>query len=284
MGTLSEDRTLPPWSSCSTGQVRDRAAHWLASPALRELVLAQGGPDLDRGSSALRELVRWTSLTWDTRRGQERHQAPPTPRPEEEAEEIVRFGECLGLISETPFSQGPINTVVVLGGTARGNQARAALAARVVAKHGSRVIALGSERMMHESEWEVPPDRPPMEWEDLGAACRRQLEGIGAVVSTISAPNQRDGSRATTASQLKHLCEFDRKIDGESLALITTSIYVPYQFFTGAGIPLQAGARQVRVIGSATVIVDHQRLAQRILQELHSAIRAVAPLLRAVSR
>jgi hypothetical protein len=61
--------------------------------------------------------------------------------------------------------------------------------------------------------------------------------------------------------------------------LITSAIYAPYQFFTSAPLLLARGVGWVELVGTPTA-TDRagQLLAQRLGQEIHSAIAGAVEL------
>lgn len=62
--------------------------------------------------------------------------------------------------------------------------------------------------------------------------------------------------------------------------VITSAIYVPYQFFAGAPVLLSDGADHVELVGTPTgTDGDTSLRAQRIAQEIHAAVRTATTIL-----
>jgi hypothetical protein len=97
----------------------------------------------------------------------------------------------------------------------------------------------------------------------------------------MAAPTTDPSRRANTADAFAF---FAQRIPAEQrrrVLVITSAIYVPYQFLIAAPGLLDDGSSHVEVIGTPTAVDDHQNLlAQRIGQEIHAVVIAAAPLWR----
>ena len=86
-------------------------------------------------------------------------------------------------------------------------------------------------------------------------------------------------SRANTPDAV---CFLERHFDDlpQTLLVVTSTIYVPYQFFAVAGMLLSGGISHLEFVGTPTSVSENRvLLAQRIAQEIHGALASAAQVL-----
>lgn len=294
---------VQPWSVSTLKDAKRRAEEWLLCPALTDLVSKLGGPVISLGH--LDQVCAWSAATLDTRRGRERWDVPPVEHLRAASVEVLAAAEALGLLQTPPPQDRAYDLVVVLGGSTTGNRLRTDLARAILRDvRAGCIVALASDRLISPSELsggatEASDDRT--EWRHLlrlfedafGPLVRRQSvrgpkwvdksydSGQGLPVRLVVAPAPKVG-RSTTRSQLRFLRQRVDVPMRRSVLLVTNAIYVPYQFFAGAGELLHDDGR-VEVIGTPTETEgDLVRLVQRVAQEIHAALEAAVELVNAV--
>jgi hypothetical protein len=293
---------MTPWVAASAAEVRDRARHWLTGDALAELVPQLGGPT--RGTEHLTDLRAWSASTLDTRHGAERRDAQKLDLPREALDALVQAAPLLGLARTSPPVRNSYGTIVVLGGATTGNRLRTELAQNALRTVDTRLlVALASDRPISDSELIDEPDSADdgTEWQNLVRNFDRRfglvatggsasgIEGLdrcyrtcaGVPLRVLVAPRVGD-RRPTTMQQLGFLRDRVADVDRQSVLLVTSAIYAPYQFFAGAPAVLVDGADHAELVGTETVMTgDRRRLAQRVGQEVHAAIEAAIRLIGA---
>lgn len=291
------------WVATSLPDLREQARHWLTAPPLTELVTALGGPTIEDNQRSLQQLAAWTATTLDTRRGAERHDAQQSPRFPTSSELIVDTASELGLLSTADPRRHDYDGLVILGGTATGNRLRTELAATLLGHLRTRAIfGAASQRPLSESERAAEPDSADhdVEWQDLHARMTQafdivpaalgpkedtadlllgHLQGQETPMRLLVTPTV-DQRRATTPTQLRHLRELLPPPSRRQVLLVTSAIYVPYQFFAATA-ELLPDASHVEWVGTPTSTAgDKGLLTQRLLQEMHAAVHAAVDLLR----
>jgi len=295
---------------------------WVAErvflPDLERLVMAFGGcrrhgDDLD---AWLRLLVEF-SERWDFRAGRDRSHIVSdealTPGQQRLVESVA---EAFGMFHTAQPERDHYHHIVILGGLLRGCIARSEHAARLVASGtvtARRVIALSGFRSLAGDELEQAPswlDEPVRDEFELMAAgverafgrpellaCRGQHDDFrrwavrdyrtasGLPVHVVGAPSSQPRVRpANTPDTYAWLAgESGWLSTGDSILIVTTSIYAPYQ-----------GVDAVRMLGPGVDVdvigIDPGRVdprlqqdlsAQRYLQEIRSALRSFRALLAA---
>ncbi|HXP18714.1 MAG TPA: hypothetical protein VN840_03600 [Streptosporangiaceae bacterium] len=301
--------TAARWAAASIVDVREAAARWLTSDALATVAASLGGPVIVRVPQDLPAFLNWTTDTLDTRRGAERHQAAAGFGPAAAAALIGAAGP-LGLLETAPPALPGYDVTVVLGGTVTGNRLRVALAASLppAGVAPGLVVALAAHRPLTVAEISAAAPHPvgeTTEWQHLfrtacdafGAAAapptghRRAsdyqtaidwpAEGANGEVSLrlMAAPTTDPSRRANTADALDFLAQRIPVEHRRRSLVITSAIYVPYQFLTAAPRLLGREPAHVEVIGTPTATDDrHGLLAQRIGQEIHAAVLAATRL------
>ncbi len=305
----SHDLIAAPWVAASPADVRDAAVGWLTSEALATLAASLGGPLIGQVPRDLSALLTWTASALDTRRGDERYQAAAAHVSTETAAALIRAAGPLGLIRTAPPVLPGYDVTVVLGGTVTGNSLRVALAARLPSAGATlgQMVALAAHRPLTGEEISAAPRAvaETTEWEHL---FRTICDAFGVTsldrsrhrwpsdfqtaidqatadtkgelpLRLMSAPTSDPSRRANTADAFAFLA---RRIPAEQrrrVLVITSAIYVPYQFLTAAPHLLGNGSSHVEVIGTPTAVNGRRGLlAQRIGQEIHAAVTAAARL------
>ncbi len=253
-----------PWVATGGVVVADRMRRWLASPALTELLAAFDGPstsDLDR-------LVEWTTAVFDTRHGGERQEAPPASFTPPQVAALLAAAGPLGLLSTLEPTGERFDLTVVLGGTVTANLLRVTFAAELAAAGFGlgRVVGATAARLLTSEERVV-------------AGVDTEAEHLAAVllqtfptheVDARPAPSSRPGRRADTADCVQFVAQEPTLRAGDRVLVVTSAIYVSYQFAAAAPILLANGACRVEFVGTPTAVGRPESLAQRIAQEVHA--------------
>lgn len=299
----------PAWLAKQPADVHASAASWLATPALAALAHALGGPDIRDIPGDLPALARWSRQVLDTRSGAERHEAPPANLPDTAVQLLIDAGRDLGLMSTSPPALSAYDLTVILGGTATGNRLRVGLAAGF-AQRGTElgtITGLSAHRLITASERtaEQVPDAERAEWQnllrELGTVFHLEIQGCPESQETIAdfqatldkefiapasrkirilvSPSRDPKRRANTADTIDYLVHRIPAARRRRVLIITSAIYAPYQFFALAHQLLAAGTGHAELVGTPTQAPgDQSLLAQRIAQEIHSAITVIRTL------
>jgi len=303
-------------------EVLDWVSDWARAPVLAQLVDAFGGHDTDDDVEArLRRLERF-SERWDFRGGKERNLVDPTEFPPALTEQILSAAETLGLRGPNLPARAHYTEIVVLGGLVRACLARPRHAAMLLADGSvtsDGVIALGGFRPLRGDEIDLAarmiPDPVADEFEAMDAgvraafspgshvtekreesdevgrgwAVREYSSETGRPVRVVAAPSSSPGvRRANTADTYAWLArESGWVTPGDSLLLVTTDIYRPFQHADALRMLTLPHEIEVDVVGVQPGLVD-ERLAQpfrahNYLQEIRSAIRSMRMLYEAAS-
>ncbi|MGH3754990.1 MAG: hypothetical protein ACRDRP_20290 [Pseudonocardiaceae bacterium] len=103
---------------------------------------------------------------------------------------------------------------------------------------------------------------------------------IGTNLRVLAAPSSSAHRRANTSDGMAFLLDRIPLVQRRHVLIITSAIYAPYQFFVGAPVVLSDGAEHVELVGTPTATDgDANLLAQRIAQEVHSAVNAATTIL-----
>ena len=297
------------WLAKQPGDVRASAASWLATPALSALAHALGGPLIRSVPDDLPALAQWSRQVLDTRGGAERHEALPASPPDKTIRLIADAGRDLGLLATSPPELSTYDMTVILGGTATGNRLRVGLAAEF-AQRGTdlgTIAGLSARRLITASERtaEQVPGTERAEWQnllrELSTAFRPSSRShyepqetianfqtapdkgftnpAGREMRILVAPSRNLKRRADTADSIGYLVHRIPPVRRRRMLIITSTIYAPYQFFAIAPQLLAAETEHAELVGTATQTTgDKAVLAQRIAQEIHSAINATCHL------
>ena len=196
---------------------------------------------------------------------------------------------------------------MLLGGATTGNELRTALVKDLVDEglQTGEICGLAGHRAFSPSEWEdvLVQEGVDTEWKHLRRCLatafgplggvdsraggsgsqhwlddRYQAEG-GRAVRLLVAPSV--SSRANTSEAVAFFLQRHSDSIPETVLVVTSAIYVPYQFFAVAGSLVEGGIGRVEFVGTPTsALGDRVVLAQRTAQEIHGAVDSAALLLR----
>lgn len=279
---------------------RQFIADWVESPALRQIVELEGG-DWPSGSLADQvDALHRFSERWDFRGGAERIDIKGTEN-ELDSEQILAAAEELGLTAAAPPSRPHYDHAVVLGGTALASiyRLRRLYELREDGTKMDRIAVLTALREIKDKELELVRGRPKIaevvkeaktEFDVMTAAAAAFSNEIAEVEYTpnenphlasavgrvgdavvLAAPSADPDRRANTRDNYD---VYSRQIKpGASVLVVTSSIYLPYQFF----IALQAlGWDQPRTIEAVGFPPEWMggilTGPENILQEIRSAL------------
>ena len=245
--------SVSPWVAGVFDDVRTRAWRWIESPALDALVEALGGPP----GATIDELLAWSSQTLDTHAGAERRDAEPVRWSGNTVEALIRAAGPLGLLASADPELDAYDSVVVLGGATTGNELRTALIKDLVDR-GLRVgeiCGLAAHRTFSPSERDLDlvEDGVDTEWKHLRrclAAALGPLEAEGSMAGGIGSQQWLDdryrgageralrllvapsasSSRANTSDAVGFFLERHSEDLPRTALIVTSAIYVPYQF------------------------------------------------------
>jgi hypothetical protein len=284
---------------------------WLARPELRSLVEKGGGIWPNGGELVVRlRALHEFSERWDFRRGVERLQITGADT-DIDPETVMAAATMLGMATYLPPSDPRYDHALVLGGTALANLNR------LRSLHGliddglnvGKVCALTALRDMPFPEVELVRERPEFahlvegattEFDVFVAAAAEMFNAqpritrtdhdnpnlsharaeIGHVI-VLAAPSADPERRPNTRDNYAvYTSEIE---DGDSVLIVTSSIYLPYQFFVGlqalgldrSGVAEAVGFPPAWMGGILTGPTN-------VLQELRSAFFAALSLAEAV--
>jgi len=117
--------------------------------------------------------------------------------------------------------------------------------------------------------WGVADRQRDLDSENLG------LERSG--IRMLTAPSSRPGWRADNGDAIQYLADRVPPPWRRSVLVVTSAIYVPYQFLVIAPLLLAEGSQRVEVVGTPTSTDGPPALlAQRVAQEVHATIVTLA--------
>jgi hypothetical protein len=304
--------TAARWAAATPADVRNAALSWLTSKALAALAVSLGGPVIRQVPRDLPAFLIWTTSTLDLRRGAERHQAARARFTPADASALIDAAGPLGMLRSAAPASPRYDTTVILGGTVTGNLLRAALAARLPEEGVTpgQIVALAAHRPLtaaeiaaaphplgETTEWQhlfavvcdafgAPPAQPPgqhgLDFQtaiDLSADVTGHDRAVRRPVRLLAAPTSDRTRRANTADAFGFLARQIPAGQRRHVLVITSAIYVPYQFMAAAPGLLAADSSYVEMIGTPTATDGGRNLtAQRIGQEIHAAVTAAAKL------
>lgn len=282
---------------------------WVKLPALRQLVEADGGTWPTGTLAEIVEALVDFSVVWDRRDGDSRliFKEGNESRTDERAERVYAAARELGLLDSEPPTMSRPDYLLILGGLATGVEPRVRYAAQLVdsgAVTPGAVVALGSFRQVDERERPVAETYAPgAEYEiDLLAAMLNtvfemdqkwsstaagnpatdparaeqvlHVDGppqITAYAARSSAPDERPANTADTYDQFAADVQLH---SGQSLLIITSTIYRPYQHLDAVRSLGIATGVSIETVGvrSTTGAINHP--PRSYLQEIRSTIRS----------
>ena len=293
---------------------------WVASPPLRDLVAAFGGsvPAGDVGG-ALRWLADFSAEHWDYRRGAERNARADEALSGDAAEVVQAAAQAFGMFDEAVPRRRHYDHFVILGGLLRGCITRARRAAEVLSGGlgAGSFAAVGGFRPLNDAELrlaaEIDFEPGGDEFSAMDAAVReafsvdgptgergegdgfaawlvRDYETAGGMpLRVVATPSSQPATRrANTADNFSFWAtEVGRPSAGESVLVLTTSRYVPYQHCEAVRALVLPYGVSVETIGvDPTRMTGPLRLPLRLtdyVQEIRATIGSLVALYEAVT-
>lgn len=286
---------------------------WLAVPALREIVTAHGGPWPDGDLASRLETLNEFSQAWDFRTGAERLDIVADSEIEEQL--IERLAPQLGMTDSLAPVNGTYDHALILGGTALASVNRTRRLAELIEaglEVGS-IAVLTALRELPSSEVDLAREKGVQvsildgatnEFEVMLAVASRYLAGDsdgevdlrsdqnpnlssasasleGGAIRVLAAPSGDPDRRANT---LDNYAVYEESISpGDSVLVVTSSIYLPYQFFVAIRSMGLDRAVTLEAIGFPPEWMGGVLTGPRnVLQELRSAFFGAKNLVAAI--
>jgi len=291
--------------------VRDFVAAWIDQPALRRIVEAEGGRWPEGSLEQRVEALHDFSARWDFRGGAERLEIQPAALKDHD-ESLLRDAAELGMTAADRPASDRYDHALVLGGTALASiyRLRRLYELREAGLEIGRVAVLTALRQVGEPELQlvreraeiaaIVDDSPPTEF-DVMVRATELFSGASATVERMPNPNPNLESAQAQVGDAVVLAapsaDPERRANSrdnydvyasqiglaDSVLVVTSSIYLPYQFF----IALQAlGWEHPRTIEAVGFPPEWMRGVltgpQNVLQELRSALFGAHNTLRAL--
>lgn len=295
---------------------------WTDDRELEELVAVFDGPRF-RDLPLAERLDRLADFgdAWNFRGGKERNLVADTDFSDHVEALTASVSRRLGLRDTAPPPARRVDHLVILGGLLRACLARPLYAARLVTNGGLQVgsvIALGGHRVLAGDELPMaatflPGAEVEDEFDAMDAGVRaafglgaptfsdgrpsevvgeawsvREYDGDGMSVAVVAAPSSAPGKRrANTPDTYAWLADSGRIAEGDSVLIVTTDIYKPYQYADALRMLALPYGLDVDAAGMSPGEVE-ERLAQPFathsyLQELRSTFFAFRNLHDAIS-
>ena len=287
------------WSASTVADAIEIGRAWLRSPALTRLLYALGGPVVRKSERDLRQLVEWSSGVLDTRHGSERQAAARVVLQDSQVAALVDAAGPLGMLNTSPPNLPRYDMTIVLGGTTTGNDLRVRFAAEL-AVNGiaiGQVVGLAAERALMTDEREATGYHTESEhldsvlralfgeavvgtWDRADREPDTRSETVGLERcghEMLTAPSSRPGKRTDTRDAIEYLADHVPPTAWRSALVVTSAIYVSYQFLVVAPLLLAEGSQYIEVVGTPTATNGPPGvLAQRVAQEVHATIVTLA--------
>ncbi len=291
---------------------------WVRSEPLTTLAEAFGFINREAGLAETLDLLNeFSAERWDFRRGEERNLANPATFTDDLNELIREAAWALGMVTPHPARFAAYDHVLILGGLVRACILRPQYAASLLRSgiNVGEVTALGGFRELRGDEHELavaaglPKVANEVQVIDAGVRAAfglreplyergetaensnlswvvRRYEGsdLRPPVQVVAAPSREPERRANTPDTYAFWADSLVELKAsESVLLVTSAIYVPYQHADAIrmiGLPYDVG---VDTIGVDTEQVPTPELRQTFtaanyLQEMRSAIRSMKGL------
>jgi hypothetical protein len=289
--------------------VRAFVAGWIGQPALRRIVEAEGGRWPEGSLEEQVEALHDFSARWDFRGGAERLEIE-SGSPKEHDDKLLEDAAELGMTAAGRPASERYDHALVLGGTALASiyRLRRLYELRDEGVDVGRVAVLTALREVGEPELQIVRERPeiaavvdrsPATEFDVMVRATEMFSGSGSAVERTADPNPNLASAqaqigdavvlaAPSADPERRANSRDnydvyasRIGSADSVLVVTSSIYLPYQFF----IALQAlGWEQPRTIEAVGFPPEWMQGVltgpQNVLQELRSALFGALNTLR----
>jgi hypothetical protein len=299
---------IPP--SGGAEAARGFVGAWLNDPALRAIVELEGGTwpatsDLLEQAEALHAF----SEKWDRRRGRERLGATGGDHPEAQA--LMAHAAALGLTAAGATRDRRYDHALVLGGTALANiyrvkrlfelrrdgieiQHPAALTAlREISEDELRLVAereaIAGLAAVGDTEFDVMTRAVASFAHEPAHVTRTPNENpnlVGAEATVgdtlvLAAPSGDPGRRANTRDNYGVYTKLIRP--GDAVLIVTSSVYLPYQFFIGLQALGWDAPLTVEAVGFPPEWMEGVLTGPHaVLQELRSALYGATMTLRAL--
>lgn len=291
--------------------VRSFVADWIGRPALRRIVEAEGGRWPDGSLEDQVEALHDFSARWDFRGGAERLEIESSSL-EDHNDSLLTDAAELGMTTAAPPASDRYDHGLVLGGTALASiyRLRRLYEFREEGVGIGQVAVLTALREVGEPELAIVRDRPeiaaivegsPQTEFDVMVRATEMFSGSASSVertpnsnphlesaeaqigdaTVLAAPSADPQRRANSRDNYDVYANQIGPID--SVLVVTSSIYLPYQFF----IALQAlGWQQPRMIEAVGFPPEWMQGVltgpQNVLQEIRSALFGALNTLRAL--
>ena len=312
---------LPSWRGSTddpTRVIRTIDA-WALSPTITALVEVFGGHPPSREPGALLDwLDHFSAARWDFRGGRERNLASAPQLTVEQEQLVLGSAHVLGLAGQESPTRSSYDTVLMTGGMVRAGIVKPRFVAELLSGGLAvdKVVFLGSFRPFAGDEVELgrvlgvdgddewnsmtagmefafgPLGEPEVSGvtSDSGNGSWREYRwtGAGPTLSVLAAPSSAPESRRANSADTYRFWASRRDEAEQSLLVVTTPIYVPYQGAAAVEVLGLGLGLAVETVGTSDSANDLGELSQQFtaanhLQELRSAIRAMRSLRFALS-
>ena len=324
---MSQSMSVPPpaWGgdAPTPESVITSIETWLRNEPLATLVDAFGGRvPHESAAGTLKWLDDFSAEHWDFRVGQERNLARTADFDRATTDLILNTAAALGLTTSTPPARNAYDHVLILGGLVRACLLRPRFAAGLIERglQTRSVAALSAYRPLRGDEHDlinalgVPDKRNEMEVMEAGlveafalgkpddeqaydepglefaTSLVRTWQASGLRIQLVIAPSPEPATRrANTADTYAYWADSCAHLTtGNSILLVTSSIYVPYQHADAVRLLALPHGCSVETVG---IDFSDERLGAlqqsftpaNYLQEIRSAIRATRALYAAAS-
>lgn len=301
---------LPPNNGAQA--VRQFIEDWIDQPALRRIVETEGGTWPKGSLEAKVEALHEFSARWDFRGGAERLEIKSASF-EASAEDLLADAAELGMTAASLPAQTKYNHALVLGGTALASiyRLRRLYELRKDDVKVDRVGVLTALREVGEPELQIVRERPGIadivraspstEFEVMTAATEffsgatakvefkpsenPHLASAAAHVGdavVLAAPSADPERRANTRDNYD---VYTQQIDAtDSVLVVTSSIYLPYQFFISLQALGWSQPRTIEAVGFPPEWMEGVLTGpENVLQEIRSALFGAQMTLRTLA-
>jgi hypothetical protein len=289
--------------------VRNFIIDWIAQPALRRIVEAEGGRWPEGSLEEKVEALHDFSARWDFRGGAERLEIDPSS-PQDHDESLLTDAAELGMTAADRPAQNRYHHALVLGGTALASiyRLRRLYELREDGLDVGRVAVLTALRNIDDPELQIVRERPeiaavversPRTEFDVMTQATELFSGSSAEVERTPNPNSNLASASARVSDALVLAapsdDPGRRANSrdnydaytsqigptDSALVVTSSIYLPYQFFVALQALGWEQPRTVEAIGFPPEWMQGILTGpQNVLQELRSALFGARNTLR----
>jgi hypothetical protein len=296
----------------SVRQAIDEIDNWTSSDAMARLVAAFGGKPAGHGPDLLASLAEFSAEHWDFRHGAERNLGVTPEFSTAQIDETELACRALGLASQDPPSRTNYDTVLMTGGMVRAGIVKPRFVRELLngGLDATSIVFVGAFRpfggdesvtaaalgVSGDNEVDAmvagmtaafgPLGRPEVveSLADNPFLSSRQLSWLRGDVTlrVVAAPSSHPARRANTADTFRFWAEH-HSIREQSVLVVTTPIYVPYQGAVAVDVLGLGHGLTVETVAVSAAASDLGELSQEFrtehkLQELRSAIRGIEVL------